>query len=181
MSSLSSIFARLAEVCNQLNVKPTDHAIYVCIGEQKLYAFAHGELRKTYNVSTSRRPPSCVENSLGTPTGLHVIEEKIGDGLTPGAILKGRVPTGENCYALDAARNVENLITTRILWLRGLENSVNAGPGVDTHDRYVYLHGTNQEDSIGQPNSHGCVLLSNADIIELFDATPSGALVLIEQ
>jgi len=161
-------------------MKPTDHALYVSIGEQKLYFVQAGKVIKSYPVSTSRKPPSCVENSLGTPTGLHVVDEKIGDELAPGAVLKGRVPTGENCYQLSAERNEENLITTRILWLRGQEEGVNAGPGVDTHDRYVYIHGTNQEDRIGQPNSHGCVLLSNADVIELFEATPSGTLVLIE-
>ncbi len=161
-------------------MKPNKHALCVSICEQKLFALTDGQLRKTYAVSTSRKPPSCVENSLGTPTGLHVIEEKIGDGLPTGTVLKGRAPTGENCYELDAERNAENLITTRILWLRGLEPGANSGAGVDTHDRYVYIHGTNQEDRIGQPNSHGCVLLSNADVIELFDATPSGALVWIE-
>ncbi|WP_309398406.1 L,D-transpeptidase [Cerasicoccus maritimus] len=176
----SSYFQRVLAVCDERQVKPTNHALYVSIGEQKLWAWEEGKLRKIYAVSTSRKPPSCVENSLGTPTGLHVIDEKIGDGLPAGAVLKGRVPTGENCYELEAARNEENLITTRILWLRGLEKGVNAGPGVDTHDRYVYLHGTNQEDRIGTPNSHGCVLLSNEDVVELFDATPSGALVLIE-
>lgn len=161
-------------------MKPTDHALCVSIGEQKLWSFEGDSLRKIYEVSTSRLPPSCVENSLGTPTGLHCVDEKIGDGLAPGTVLKGRIPTGENCYELDAVRNVENLITSRILWLRGLEPGRNSGPGVDTHDRYVYLHGTNQEERIGTPNSHGCVLLRNDDVIELFDATPSGTLVWIE-
>lgn len=162
-------------------MKPTDHALYVSICEQKLFHYRSGELQKTYTVSTSRRPPSCVENSLGTPTGLHFIDEKIGDTLPAGTILKGRVPTGENCYELSIERNAENLITTRILWLRGLETGHNAGPGIDTHDRYVYLHGTNQEDRLGTPNSHGCVLLSNADVTELFDVIPGGTLVLIER
>lgn len=178
---ISSYYPRILAVCQERAVKPTKHALYASIGEQKLFAFEDGRLRKAYAISSSRKPPSCVENSLGTPTGLHMIDEKIGDGLAPGDVLKGRVPTGENCYALDAARNEDNLITTRILWLRGLEEGVNAGPGCDTHDRYVYIHGTNQEDRIGQPNSHGCLLLSNADVVELFDAVPSGALVLIEE
>ncbi|WP_229792039.1 L,D-transpeptidase [Cerasicoccus arenae] len=161
-------------------MKPTEHAFYVSIGEQKLYAYIDEKHRKTYTVSTSRQPPSCVENSLGTPTGLHQIDEKIGDNLPTGTVLKGRVPTGKNCYQQDASENEENLITTRILWLRGLENSVNVGSGIDTHDRYIYLHGTNQEDRLGTPNSHGCILLSNVDAIELFDTTPCGTLVLIE-
>lgn len=162
-------------------MKPTEHALYVSIGEQKLYFFRSGALAKTYSVSTSRRPPSCVEDSLGTPTGLHFVDEKVGDDLPAGAVLKGRTPTGENCYKLSAERNEENLITTRIMWLRGLETGRNAGAGIDTHDRYIYIHGTNQEDRIGTPNSHGCVLLSNTDSIELYNALPSGSVVLIEQ
>jgi len=173
-------FQRLDAVCAQHSVKPSKHALWVSIGEQKLYHLAENQLQKTYVVSTSRRPPSCIENSLGTPTGLHQIAEKIGDELACGAVLQGRVPTGENSYELPADRNQENLITTRILWLRGLEPGMNAGPGVDTYRRYVYIHGTNQEQRLGTPNSHGCVLMSNADIVELFALVPGGSIVMIE-
>ena len=58
---------------------------------------------------------------------------------------------------------------TRILWLEGLEPGLNRGPGVDSHDRCIYLHGTNQEQLLGSPASHGCIRLSNADAIRLFD------------
>ena len=73
----------------------------------------------------------------------------------------------------------KNLITARIIRLRGLEDGVNAGGNVDTFDRYVYIHGTNQDDRIGTPNSHGCLLLRNADVAELFDIVNDGTLVLI--
>jgi hypothetical protein len=46
---------------------------------------------------------------------------------------------------------------------------VNRGGDVDTYDRYVYIHGTNHEDRIGEPLSAGCVLMHNLDIIELYD------------
>jgi hypothetical protein len=56
----------------------------------------------------------------------------------------------------------------------------NAGPGRDSYDRYIYIHGTSQPHKLGTPNSHGCVLLSDAEVIELFDAVPEGSLVWVE-
>jgi len=72
-----------------------------------------------------------------------------------------------------------NLITSRILWLRGLEAGVNLGGQVDTHARYIYIHGTQREDRIGEPLSAGCVLMRNADIVELFEEVRTGDLVWI--
>jgi len=46
---------------------------------------------------------------------------------------------------------------------------VNAGPGIDSYDRSIYLHGTNQEQLLGEPASHGCIRLSNRDVMELYD------------
>jgi lipoprotein-anchoring transpeptidase ErfK/SrfK len=46
-------------------------------------------------------------------------------------------------------------------------------------DRYIYIHGTNREDLIGQPASAGCVCLSNADVINLYDLIPVGSRVEI--
>ncbi len=134
---------------------------------------------KTYTVSTSKNPPSCVENSLGTPNGLHKIAEKIGANEPIGMIFRGRVPSGK-CYWEETPEEQEkNLITTRILRLRGLEPGLNLGAGVDTYDRYVYIHGTNHEDRLGQPASAGCVLLSNADMETLFAAVDPDTHVLI--
>lgn len=140
-----------------------------------------GEILATYRCSTSARPPSCLNESLGTPWGLHEIAEKIGNDLPSGAILKGRVFTGQTLDDLShEERLAENLITSRILWLRGLEEGLNAGEGRDSHDRYIYLHGTNREDCLGTPQSHGCVLLANADIIDLFERVDRGDFVWIE-
>lgn len=172
-------YQRILNKCQTLAQAPKEHALYVKISEQKLYVYFRGVLEKVYPVSTSRRPPSCVENSLGTPLGLHCIAEKIGDGAPLGMVFKGRVPQGTPYMQLPPEESQANLITTRILWLRGLEPE-NSGPGCDTYSRYVYIHGTNQEDQIGTPNSHGCVLLRNQDVIELFDRVPTGTLVLIE-
>ena len=137
-------------------------------------------LRQSYVVSTSRRPPSNIKDSLGTPRGLHEIAEKHGAGAPPGIVFKGRVSTGRHFRELDPAEQEKSLITTRILWLRGLEPGVNAGGDVDTFARYVYIHGTNREDMLGRPFSAGCVHLGNLPVIELFDAVRPGDLVWIE-
>lgn len=132
---------------------------------------------KTYTVSTSLKPPSCVADSNGTPTGLHEIADKIGHDQPEGMVFKGRVPTGKllNDYrGEDAPRN---LITSRILRLRGCEPGKNAGPGCDSYKRYIYIHGTNHEERIGQPFSGGCIEMLNTDVIELFERVESGDLV----
>ena len=62
-------------------------------------------------------------------------------------------------------------VLTRILWLDGLEYGKNRGPGADSHSRYIYLHGTNQEHLLGQPASHGCIRLSNHDVMVVYSLT----------
>ncbi len=142
-------------------------------------------LRKSHVVSTSRRPPSNVKDSLGTPRGLHEIAERIGAGAPPGIVFKARVNTGRHYSELGAEEHEKNLITTRILWLRGLEPGVNAGTNaaaesVDSHARYIYIHGTNHEERLGMPASSGCVQMRNTEIIELYDAVRTGDHVWIE-
>jgi hypothetical protein len=142
--------------------------------------FSDCALRKSYVVSTSRRAPSNVKDSLGTPRGLHEIAERIGGGAPPGIVFKARVTTGRHFAEFPPEEQEKNLITTRILWLRGLEPGVNAGGDVDTHARYIYIHGTNHEDRLGTPASSGCVQMRNTEIIELYEQVRSGDLVWIE-
>lgn len=172
---------RVMEKCAAAGIKPSNRAILVSIGTQTLRFYVETALRKAYVVSTSRRPPSNVLGSLGTPRGLHAIAEKIGAGQPPGIVFKHRVATGYH-FSEPAAHGGEdvNLITSRILWLKGLEPGVNAGGDVDTSRRYIYLHGTNHEERLGQPRSAGCVEMGNLDIVELFEQVRVGDPVLIE-
>ena len=95
-------------------------------------------------------------------------------------VFKSRVPTGRHFSEIPGAESEScNLITSRILWLRGLEPGVNAGGDVDTYGRYIYIHGTQHEERIGEPLSAGCVLMRNIDIIELYDQVRVGDLVWI--
>ena len=136
-------------------------------------------MQRSYGISTSRKPPSNIKNSLGTPRGLHEIAERIGAGQPPGMVFKSRVPTGQHFSELSDAASDGNLITSRILWLRGLEPGINRGGEVDTYARYIYIHGTNHETRIGEPMSAGCVLMRNLDIVELYEQVRRGDLVFI--
>ncbi len=130
----------------------------------------------TYTISTSRNPPSCVQDSNGTPDGLHRIAEKIGEDAPLGMVFKAREPTGDFYWDLSG----ENLITTRILWLEGLEPGHNRGGDRDSKRRFIYIHGTNHEDRLGHPQSGGCVNMSNTDVIDLFNTVETGTLVWID-
>lgn len=165
-----------------LGLAMADDCLAVSLVQQRLDHFRAGRHLRTYRVSTARAGAGCVEDSLRTPTGLHRVGERIGAGAPLGMVFKARVPTGR--LWRDWPTPEDNLITTRILRLEGLEPGVNQGVDaegrvVDTHRRMVYVHGTNQAARLGEPNSHGCVLLSDEDVAELFDAVAPGALAMI--
>lgn len=125
----------------------------------------------SYLISSSKFGLGTEPGSNKTPLGNFFIEEKIGDGEPERMIFKARKPTG-TIASLDGD---EDHILTRILWLSGLDSE-----NSNTHDRYIYIHGTNQEDLIGTPASHGCIRMRNADVIALFDAVEVGDRVEIE-
>jgi len=176
---------RAKEKCVALGLKPTSRLITVSIAQQLLEFYRDGCLVKSWVISTSRRPPSNVKDSLGTPRGLHEIAEKIGAGQPPGIVFRARVAIGRHFSELSPEEQTRNLITTRVLWLRGLEAGVNAevdalGQSVDSHQRYIYIHGTNHEDRLGMPFSGGCIEMPNLGIIELFEDVRSRDMVWIE-
>lgn len=171
---------RVNKTCAGLGIKPGERLLAVRISTATLQFFRRAELVKSYVVSTSLRPPSNIKGSLGTPRGLHEIAERIGAGQPPGMVFRSRIPTGRHFRELPEMEAAKQLITSRILWLRGLEPGINRGGEVDTYDRYVYIHGTNHEDRLGQPMSAGCIEMANLDIIELYEEVRSGDLVWIE-
>ncbi len=149
----------------------------VQLENQTLSLFARGTLAMRVPVSTSRYGAGAREGSFMTPRGIHRIAAKIGAGAPAGRIFKDRLDTGKDWTPGEPG---ENLILTRILRLEGLEPGVNRGPGIDSFDRYIYIHGTNKEEHIGTPLSHGCVCMRNQDIIALFDRVAEGVIVIID-
>ena len=172
---------QVTKTCTRLGIKPAARIIAVRLAPQTLQFFEQGALVKSYTVSTSRRPPSNIKHSLGTPRGLHEVAERIGGGQPPGMVFRSRVPTGRHYAELPDAGTNDNLITSRILWLRGLEPGINRGGDVDTYERYVYIHGTNHEDRLGERMSAGCVLMRNLEIIELYERVRVGDMVWIQE
>ena len=137
---------------------------------QSLSLFRGDELVFEAPVSTSRFGLGFENGSRKTPTGTFCVHQKIGDGMPAGTVFKGRKPV---TAPLDWA-NEPDLITSRILWLDGLDEE-----NAHTKERYIYIHGTNQEQWIGQAASSGCIRMRNEDVIRLFDQVEVGALVEI--
>jgi hypothetical protein len=167
------------KTCERLGIKSAERILFVRIATQTLQFYRNSSLVRSYVISTSVRPPSNIKNSLGTPRGLHEIAERIGAGQPAGMVFKGRIPTGRHFSELSESEQATNLITSRILWLRGLEPGVNLGGAVDTYDRYIYIHGTHHEDRLGQPQSAGCIHLANLDVIALYEELRTGDQVMI--
>jgi len=152
--------------------------LYVSVHRQRLFHVRAGVLVATYPVATSHKGPGCLRDSHCTPTGLHRITEKIGDDVPPLGILRERSFTGELADP-DFAGVDKDWITSRILWLEGLEPGVNRGGEVDSHERHIYIHGTANERSVGTPSSMGCIRMRNDDVIALYASAPVGALVVV--
>lgn len=165
-----------ATILQQLSLLP-ESCIYISLSDQQLGLFSANKLHRLFAISSSRFGSGNKEGSYQTPRGLHSIVEKIGKGLPSGSILRDRLDTG---VVWTPAITEDNLILSRVLRLRGLEAGINSGPGIDSFDRYIYIHGTNQEASIGTPISHGCICMKNRDIIELFDLIEEGTIVIID-
>jgi L,D-transpeptidase YbiS len=146
--------------------------IDVSVRDQRLILTRDGEELRSYPISTSRFGIGTEEGSLKTPLGRFRIAEKIGDGAAPGTIFKARGALGPD----DPLPDTEDFITSRILWLDGLEEE-----NANTRNRFIYIHGTKHEDEIGTPASHGCIRMRNADVIELFELVDETTQVVIRE
>lgn len=148
----------------------TPFRLEISMDHQVLEVFKNHEKIHSFSISTSAKGMGFAEGSLRTPTGTFRIAEKIGAGEPLLTIFKGRKPVG----TWDQQPSDKDLILTRILRLDGLDPE-----NANSLDRYIYLHGTNQEELIGTPSSHGCIRLKNHDMLELFNLVPENTEVVI--
>jgi L,D-transpeptidase-like protein len=154
--------------------------IEISIKEQTLTLFDEDKQLKQYSISTANNGPGELMDSECTPCGKHLISEKIGDGAAANSVFVGRNATGEIYEpALRELHPERDWILTRILWLSGTEEGKNKGGNVDSHDRYIYIHGSPDDVDMGQPGSRGCVRMRNDEMIELFDLVEVGTEVVI--
>ena len=179
---------KFVSTCRKNRIAPTQRLLTVNIFSQEVSLFENISvplrltvpgyvLVKNFPCSTSRFGVGQTEGSNCTPLGLHYIKNKIGKHESAGTVFKARKVVGHTSQPEFA----DAKITTRILWLEGLELGFNRGGNVDSHARYVYIHGTADQLSIGKPTSCGCIHLADADLIPLFDLLPAGTLVWIAE
>jgi L,D-transpeptidase YbiS len=153
--------------------------VLVVRGDEQTLEMLAGEKSgdRLWPVSTGLSGFGNLENSGCTPTGLHRIAACIGAGVELGTVFRGREPTGE--VVATEPESGGDYITTRILWLDGLEAGINQGGSVDSKARYIYIHGTPYIRQLGQAVSAGCVRMADQDVRELFDWVRVGTMVLI--
>lgn len=149
--------------------------LYISVAEQKLTLRQNNRKIKEYRVSTASLGVGQKKDSNKTPLGLHVIRAKIGDKLPKFSVFKARRYTNKIwSHQLENTSEQIDWILSRILWLSGTELGKNRLGDVDSMQRFIYIHGTNEENLLGTPSSHGCVRMSNEDIIELFNIVTIG-------
>ncbi|MDX1454162.1 MAG: L,D-transpeptidase [Gammaproteobacteria bacterium] len=159
-----------------------DLELHVDIASQRLSVESGGEEIASYPVSTARNGAGEQDGSFCTPRGRHRVAEKFGGDAPLNAVFVGRAATGETWSPeLAIAHPDRDWILTRILWLEGTEDGFNRGGAVDSRQRYIYIHGTPDSEPMGEPASHGCIRMRNADVVELFDFVPVGCPVIIHE
>jgi CYTH domain-containing protein len=152
----------------------------VDVAAQKLRLVVGARTLREYPVSTAANGLGERNGSGCTPRGWHKVRAMIGKDAASGTVFIRRRPTGEVWSpALAAEHPKRDWILSRILWLSGCEPGRNRLGAVDTMRRFIYIHGTDDESTIGTPASHGCIRMRNADVIELFDQVQPGTEVLI--
>ena len=187
-SLLDDLKRRFPEYFQQAKTPKKQTILVTSITEQTLYAFNDLKLMASYAISSAEAGIGNQSGSNQTPLGVHQITEKIGENSQVASIFKARVNTHRIAKIIKTpgTKSEADNITSRILWLEGLEVGVNKGTdrdgnSVDSHSRYIYIHGTDEEGRLGEAASHGCIRMANQDVIELFDEVEVGCLAVITE
>jgi hypothetical protein len=149
----------------------TSNQLIISVRDQKLMLLRNGSKVATYPISTSMFGLGDAWGRMTTPLGYLAVEKKIGDNVPVGAVFHNRRLTGEVLQPNTPGRDP---ITTRIIWLRGLE-----AQNAHAFQRCIYIHGTPEEKKIGRPASYGCIRMKAKDVAELYNQVPIGAVVQI--
>jgi hypothetical protein len=149
----------------------TSDQLIVSVRDQKLMLVRNGGKVAVYPISTSMFGLGDALGRMTTPLGWLAVEKKIGDNAPVGAVFHNRRLTGEILQPNAPGRDP---ITTRIIWLRGLE-----AQNAHAFQRCIYIHGTPEEKNIGRPASYGCIRMKSKDVAELYEQVSLGAVVQI--
>jgi hypothetical protein len=172
LRALAVIFS-LISIASSYAVAPLDTSsqVIISVRDQKLMLTRNGAKVAIYPVSTSMFGLGDAWGRMTTPLGFLAVEKKIGDNVPVGAVFHNRRLTGEVLQPNAPGRDP---ITTRIIWLRGLE-----AQNAHAFQRCIYIHGTPQEKKIGRPASYGCIRMKSSDVAALYEQVPLGAVVQI--
>lgn len=169
----------LAKRLQQEWVIQNNRLLLVDVPAQKLYVVLGGSVKYVYSISSSKFGVGSKSGSYKTPRGMHRVSDKFGDDAPLGTIFKARINTGK-IYDYNAKKKDDkDYVLTRILRLRGMEQGLNKGNGVDSYKRCIYIHGTSDENMIGQPYSRGCIRMRSRDLIDLYEVVEPGDFVYI--
>jgi L,D-transpeptidase catalytic domain len=168
-----TVFFALISATSAFALAPLDtsNQVIISVRDQKLMLVRNGSKVATYPVSTSMFGLGDSWGRMTTPLGYLAVEKKIGDNVPVGAVFHNRRLTGEILQPNTPGRDP---ITTRIIWLRGLE-----AQNAHAFQRCIYIHGTPEEKKIGRPASYGCIRMKAKDVADLYNQLPVGALVQI--
>jgi lipoprotein-anchoring transpeptidase ErfK/SrfK len=195
MKTNAALPPEILRACSRQAVVPTRFILAVSIAAQTTSLFERNGARhtnataalapvparayrllRTFRCSTSKFGIGETAGSNKTPRGLHRIAEKFGGGWPVGTVFEGRKMVGFTWSGRPFAP-----IASRLFWLEGLEPGFNRGGCVDSHRRYIYIHGVGNETTLGRPDSHGCIHLAADDLIPLYDKLPAATLVWISE
>ena len=166
------------QLISHFSISKASQIFIVDVEKQQLIGMKNDVVFISYPISTSRFGVGAKKYSYKTPPGLHQIAHKVGDGEPLGMIFKSKKAVGR-LYDPIEDQNKTDIITTRILHLKGLEKGVNLGGNVDSYQRAIYIHGTHQESRIGTPASRGCIRMLNRDVLALYENVKEGDWVYI--
>ncbi|MGI8436281.1 MAG: L,D-transpeptidase family protein [Chthoniobacterales bacterium] len=145
-------------------------SLHISVARQCLSVKRGRSTLRSFPISTSKFGLGSEPGSFKTPTGRFRVAERFGDGLPIDTAFKSRRLLRATTKMLRA----DDLVMSRILWLDGLQKG-----NANSYERFIYIHGTNHEEYLGEPASHGCVRMRKADVAELFALIPVGTIVWI--
>lgn len=124
---------------NYLKETMIKELIFVSTEKQALYYIKNNKIISTFTISSSAYGTGNKSGSNKTPLGLHKIKYKYGEDTPINGRMIGRIYTGDIATIYkDNTKSKTDDVTTRILWLEGLELGKNKGDEIDSFKRYIY-------------------------------------------
>jgi len=152
--------------------------IEIDISNQRLYVIQNSAQTHSFAISSSKYGEGSTANSFKTPLGKHSVRTMIGENALKNTIFISRINTKRQADIIESFNDSsDDYVTSRIIWLTGEEPGFNSGEGIDSFNRYIYIHGTHEEGLIGTKASHGCIRMFNDDVIKLYNMIKKGTKV----